>query len=420
MTSHFEALILIFTALAIGCALLTTNVAAWKGFPLPAAHHRFGCIDGLRGYLALLVMVHHFSVWTMMTIHGGPWQSVPSIAIANFGVLSVMLFFMITGFLFYGKIMNGFDATNWRRLYISRAFRILPLQFIVVLIISFVSLIEQRFVVGYTWFTWPIRVVMWMTSSFSPPMFGFKESSIINAQVFWSLRYEWIFYLAVLPILALLMSSEKVRARPFLTPLGMIAAGFAMSLLHPLPHFLHSLLAFGFGIAVRQIVATNAIDWLKTPFAAIVSAGLLVLTFAYSSAPLSLSTQLVLAIFFLCVASGNSFGGLFSHRSALALGEISFGIYLLHGTILFVGFRSFGALFAPLTPTQIVFTLPLFATTIVLASIVAFLFVERLAIELGRRVINNEVHSPLRNKWPFGREKKTLQPALGLNAERDQ
>jgi peptidoglycan/LPS O-acetylase OafA/YrhL len=402
MTSQLATIYLFFAILAVAVAALLGRVAARMGFPVPDERRRIGCIDGLRGYLALMVMVHHFSIWIMMTTYRTGWQPAPVTFLRNFGVMSVMLFFMITGFLFYEKIKDGFHKTDWRRLYISRVFRILPLQFVVVMMISIVALVGQNFEIGYTWITWPARVLLWTSSLKFPMLFGFQESSIVNAQVFWSLRYEWIFYLIMLPILALLMSSSWLRARRVLMPVGMIAIGLVASIVHPSPLFLHSLMAFGFGIAVRQAVATKAAAWFKTWPAALVSATLLILAYAYSPSALALPTQIIIALFFMCVASGNSFGGLLSNRGALVLGEISFGIYVLHGVVLYIGFRGFGAFFAGLAPVQISYMLPLFAVIVTLASLAAFLLIEKPGIDLGRRAIRRDLALPFRKRLAPG------------------
>lgn len=46
--------------LAAGVGWLAERTRAIR---VPDAATRIGCIDGLRGYLALSVMVHHFAVW---------------------------------------------------------------------------------------------------------------------------------------------------------------------------------------------------------------------------------------------------------------------------------------------------------------------------------------------------------------------
>ncbi|MGJ7104041.1 acyltransferase family protein [Morganella morganii] len=57
-------------------------------------------IDGLRGVLAVSVFFHH-TVISYYWIKNGTWEPIDNIAIMNLGSVSVSLFFMITGYLFY-------------------------------------------------------------------------------------------------------------------------------------------------------------------------------------------------------------------------------------------------------------------------------------------------------------------------------
>jgi peptidoglycan/LPS O-acetylase OafA/YrhL len=91
-----------------------------------------------------------------------------------------------------------------------------------------------------------------------------------------------------------------------------------------------------------------------------------------------------LAFFFLAVACGNDMGGLLRTRAAQVLGECSYGIYLMHGIVLFVLFTHGGALTA-LFPTPVLpLLLPLAALAIVLLTAATYLAVERPGMAAGR------------------------------------
>lgn len=62
-------------------------------------------IDGLRGYLAFFVFLHHSLVWYFY-IKTGSWNVLDSHFYNHLGQTSVVFFFMITGFLFYAKLLN--------------------------------------------------------------------------------------------------------------------------------------------------------------------------------------------------------------------------------------------------------------------------------------------------------------------------
>ncbi|EOA3368125.1 acyltransferase family protein [Pseudomonas aeruginosa] len=84
---------------------------------LPAS--RFVTIDGLRGYLAFFVFLHHSSIWYYY-LKDGLWQLPPSRLYAHFGQTSVALFFMVTGFLFAHKLLHSRGTPiRWLDVYAS-------------------------------------------------------------------------------------------------------------------------------------------------------------------------------------------------------------------------------------------------------------------------------------------------------------
>jgi len=94
--------------------------------PQPGSRdHRTATLDGLRGFLALSVFVHH-----LMVTHGhigrGEWTFPPSGFHTLLGQAGVGVFFMITGFLFWGKLLDAKGRPDWRSLYAGRLWRIGP------------------------------------------------------------------------------------------------------------------------------------------------------------------------------------------------------------------------------------------------------------------------------------------------------
>ena len=61
---------MIFVALALA-NLMAVGIAR-AGFPI-RKQVEYNAIDGLRGFLALLVMGHHFVIWLQITRLGGDW-----------------------------------------------------------------------------------------------------------------------------------------------------------------------------------------------------------------------------------------------------------------------------------------------------------------------------------------------------------
>lgn len=369
------------TLVSLVVSLAVAAVAARAGFPLPDEQRRLGQIDGLRGYLAFFVMADHFSTWTALSRGGGGWRAAPDQVLVNFGQMAVSLFFMITGFLFLPKVRHGLGRFDWRGVYISRLFRILPLQAVVVIVISLIALIRQDFVIGHSWISYPARVALWMTSLGQPALFGYQDSGMVNAYVLWSLRYEWTFYLIVMPLIAFVTSWRAIERRPILLAGALPLMGYVAHWLHPAPLFLDSLILFGVGMLVRLTEGR----WRRFagPAAAIVAAAALAGAVAFAVNPFNPAVILALGLFFLCVASDNRFGGLMSNRAALVLGECSFGIYMLHAIVLdlvFVGFADRLAAW-PLSATILLF--PPLAAIVMIVAIAAHLYVERPFIRMG-------------------------------------
>ena len=113
-------------ALCVVAALATVHLLAPR-FRVDVASERFASIDGARGYAAFLVFMCHAAAWFYFA-KTGKWAIVPVRAYGNLGQVSVIVFFMITAFLFTSKLQHAGPAgTDWLRLLVSRALRLVPL-----------------------------------------------------------------------------------------------------------------------------------------------------------------------------------------------------------------------------------------------------------------------------------------------------
>ena len=205
MTPLFVLFILLNAGIAFALAIVVASAAGRLGFPRPTATERRSAIDGMRGYLAMGVMVCHFILWTQVERLGGEWAP-PAINFFNqLGAGAVSLFFMVTGYLFYPRIVAGLRKTNWVTTLTGRAFRILPLVIFTVAAISLI--IKTRGATGRPELS---AYLMWLTSFDEPPLLGYPKTGRINAYVLWSLWYEWVFYLTILPLSALKIGRAHV------------------------------------------------------------------------------------------------------------------------------------------------------------------------------------------------------------------
>jgi peptidoglycan/LPS O-acetylase OafA/YrhL len=91
-------------------------------------------LDGIRGLAVGLVLAEHF--WPTV----GFWRT--GLALAGVGWVGVDLFFVLSGFLITGILVDNVEQPDYfRRFYIRRAFRIFPLYYVfLILIFSFLAL----------------------------------------------------------------------------------------------------------------------------------------------------------------------------------------------------------------------------------------------------------------------------------------
>ena len=146
--------------------------------------------------------------------------------------------------------------------------------------------------------------------------------------VYWTLAFEWSFYLA-LPLLALF-----ARGRLFVL-LAALVLFFGLRAPLTLSFLVGALVAVA--VENRWLTGRFASPWLAVlPIMAL--AFVLAMDTAYS-----VHAVVVLGIFFAFVADGNTLAGLLRTSAARLLGLVSYSFYLLHGIVIFVAFRALDA-----------------------------------------------------------------------------
>ncbi|QBE62289.1 acyltransferase family protein [Pseudoduganella lutea] len=319
---------------ALLAALAAVRITA-RWTPLPAAG-RCETIDGLRGFLAFAVFLHHAAITERFLAHG-TWTAPRSHLFVNFGQASVALFFMITGFLFYGALVRHRGGSlDWLRLFCSRILRLTPL-YLFAMALMFVIVAVQT---GWTWRQPPAEVLagagQWLgfTAFGTPDLNGLARTYVITAGVTWSLPYEWAFYLC-LPLLALV---QRVRVPlAWLAGSAAVAAAIGPDALR-WPHT-HYIAAFAGGIVAVHVAALPAMR----AFAARPAASVLLLVagaWAYAGFPSAWqpASLALLGVVFTLVAAGCDLFGVLRAKTARVFGEYAYSIYLLHGIALYVAF----------------------------------------------------------------------------------
>jgi len=387
MFSAHPLIVLLPLAVAILCSVVLARFRA-----APQSGGRYRSIDGLRGYLAFCVFLHHSMIWYLFT-RTGRWEAPPSHLFTQFGEASVSFFFMITAFLFYGKLLdNKKSETDWLAFFVGRTLRLAPLYFLLICLVMALVLVESK---GIRVDSLPhlIKVIghWFLFTVFDEPLINGVFVQRFLAGVNWSLPYEWYFYLSM-PILAL---STGQRGKWQYLLLSLLAMVFAFG------HATRTDLVevFGFGIIAAVFVRFDGLRKFARTWAASATAVacLAVLVFWFPTA-YGFPQRMLLGIAFILIAAGADLFGILSASVSQALGDLSYGIYLLHGLVLFlfIHYAAGEQLVRQMSP-QVYWSLIAALVPVLLAlSSLAFRFVELPAIQSTRHVVAWLRHQGLR------------------------
>lgn len=307
--------------------LLVTMLAAWltrKVLPDRPGASRNVALDGLRGYLASGVLLHHAAIWYRF-MHGAEWTVPPSGVYRHLGEHCVEFFFMITAFLFVGKLLDARERPiDWLQLYVGRVLRIVPLYVLAILTLCVLVGIDTGWEAHEPAGELVKHVGQWLSFNFvrESDINGHPLTPVFIAFVIWSIKYEWLFYLS-LPIIATVL---RVR-----TPVVLVAVCVALLTLSCL---FQPGLRFHFSFvlgALAAVVARNGrlAEAFRTRAAAVVS-----LAAVATLLLLDVDEYAALAIMFVplaAVACGNGLFGILTNDAAVEMGDISYGVYLFHG-----------------------------------------------------------------------------------------
>ena len=288
---------------------------------------RYIAIDGIRGYLAFGVFVHHCLV-TWIFLPEGQWAPLPHNFENQLGATSVAVFFMITAMLFWGRAQAQANL-DWKTFFITRLFRIYPLYLFVVFMICLVVAYESKWVVLESGASISKELGKWLVFR-APDINLYNHTTLIVKGVTWTLLYEAWFYVS-LPLLVVVFLKRnavwmKLAALGFVVLLGYVN--------HIQPEIAAAFLGGVLAVYWRRDQQRIKIAQSKTAtFVALACLGA-VAFFLYK--PFNLLGIALLSIFFVVIASGNTMFGLLKMRGALWLGEISYSIYLCHGLVLWL------------------------------------------------------------------------------------
>ncbi|SEM68018.1 Peptidoglycan/LPS O-acetylase OafA/YrhL, contains acyltransferase and SGNH-hydrolase domains [Loktanella fryxellensis] len=341
-----------------------------------SATARLGEIDGLRGYLAAGVLVHHFAIWVDYR-NGLPWAGSGITLFAAIGPAAVVIFFLISGGLFYTMLDRRFPASEWKKIYISRIFRLFPLLWVIVGLALLLGVSR-----GGTFGPGDVpSLLTWMLTLGLPDLMDGTITGVVISGVTWSLYWEWIFYLG-LPVMVAAQrllprsASRIVALSAIYIPVAIIAIVFDVMAFLYLNLFVLGMLSVELARLFGPLLRSK-----QAALVGVVALGVCIYVFETS---FHLVPSLLLAAFFLPVLAGNTYFGILAQRSSRILGELSYSIYLTHGLVLTLVFADLGWL-RDLDGPVIWLCVPLIGIVVTGFAFVGHIYVERPFIRLGKR-----------------------------------
>lgn len=286
-------------------------------------------LDGLRGILALSVFIHH-AIISYAYVTQGRWELPPSQFYTQLGQSSVGLFFIMSAYLFWGKVLREGTSIRWSQLYVGRVFRIVPMY--VVAITSMLAIIMVRadftlreplgHVIG--------EFIRWLGFGFfrKPDINGYADSSLILAGVTWTLYYEWILYFS--------LRLTYYASRPPVRYWFVFGGWVLFSLITFWRHggaWTYTALFFT-GMAIATLRQSSWCPVIKPIVVRIVSLTSLAAVFVFFPHIQNGLSVCLLGLFFYGLCAGENIFGLLTARATQRLGQISYSVYIMQGIAL--------------------------------------------------------------------------------------
>ena len=293
--------------------------------------------------------------------------------------MPVAIFFSITGFLFWQKLFRKNGQLSFVPFIVSRIKRIAPAYIAVsVLIVLMILIMSQlNLHVSLIQFIREILTFIFSLGALEVPTINTMDPGLMGAGVFWTLRYEWKFYLC-LPLVAYFLKHKKGRAIFYSVLLAYILFRFLFKY-HQMPIGL----LFLPGILSASLVNSD------TEFKKIfmhqnfMFLGLLALAsiFMFRSSMYTYPSLLFLTIFFVALVFLSSISWLhkiLTSKPFLMVGQASYSIYIMHTLILYVVF-SYVNRYSPIAEiAPIIFWLlvTLSLTLLIVLSLLSYRYIE--------------------------------------------
>jgi peptidoglycan/LPS O-acetylase OafA/YrhL len=192
----------------MGLCFFFANNIQWllpERYYLDSSTQRHQSINGIRSILALSVFMHH-AVITYYFYQHGRWEVPPSGFYTLLGQVPVGIFFSITGFLFWEKAIHSAGRVSYKKLMISRVKRIAPAYMLAATIILGIVAWESKLTAAVSNGELIEKALGFLfgIGFLSVQTVNNIHTAVFGSSVFWSLKYEWKFYIA-LPLIAVFL-----------------------------------------------------------------------------------------------------------------------------------------------------------------------------------------------------------------------
>ena len=284
-------------------------------------------LDAVRGIAILVVLVHNLN----------GFSSAPLSLITKHGWMGVDLFFVLSGFLITGILLDSKSSEHYfRNFYARRCLRIWPLYYcVLVLMFVIVPLLRPQdaselFQRSSPWWSYPFFLQNFLV--------GAPVLAVGPLGVSWSLAVEELFYL-VWPLFVRYFSRERLQltawvvllASPglrlyFLTRHWLIYSNPFCRLDGLMAGALLAILVRKSGFAAGRLLRVAWIAFLVGVPLAITTAAYQVLWLTHSIAAITSAAFVYLGLF----VTNAWFRRLLTNRFLMFTGTISYGLYLLH------------------------------------------------------------------------------------------
>jgi peptidoglycan/LPS O-acetylase OafA/YrhL len=301
---------------------------------------RIIALDGARGILALSVFFLHAVTFYQYEKYG-QWLPPASNFYSQLAVFPVSMFFFITGYVFWLKLIAQPRIPFWQFLY-GRLGRLgIVYGFVCILCFALAAVVSG--------FHRTVSIPM-LAAQCAGWLSFFGSGHDINRIYFsrlwlgpgWTLKFEWMFYCS-LPLLG--WFARSWQRLPLILGLAAVVS-FTGDHLHvkgPV-HLLWEMagsyakfLAYTFsvGMIVATIRASSKMHaWARSGLAAGLSLALIAATVTWAVPEFGWRESLLLAVPFACVCMGNTWFGLLTSEPVRFLGRVSYSFYLLHVVLL--------------------------------------------------------------------------------------